>query len=1021
MKSRQEIERLSRQKRKTRLLLILLCVMVALIIAAIIIVNVIPEKTAETPKTEPPEIFEGEALYAGSYPIAYPSIEESQIQSITITNKTSNGNENQDGSEELKSTSYTLVRDDIANGAFILLYQDENGKYKAHYPDIVGKDSSFDYESLYSVEQNDGYGRIYKLTYLCAALEVPYFTDRIALVEEGDARDAQLRGFGLDESNATRVIFTYKYVVTDAEGNPVKDEKGNNVEATAQRQILIGDRNVTGVGYYFMVDDRPYIYNSKANHYDYAMLGFYSYINSILISEGLAEDSAYEPYLTTDYKQWVNKTFKEPGTEIPEDSSVIIYTDVFSPLEPKLDVAEGQKENDVLYDSAVPDENKDGYAKDGYTQIEADLSDKERYERLVNALVGKKLGEFSEDIVVTLTSDSKSIDFGALSAINYQYEIIEIEAIVTDGADITVPGTPVGENNLVRMAYYLTIDGKKVSDIPYHGVVDISNASFAEDTVKAIREACVGKLSEHITLSVDYTKSNSVSIDIKYVIDEIVAITDSKGKSVDKIANDSQVLYRFALVVNGEKQEYDFGRINFADTESDIAEKTRELLVGRGIERNLAITVYRNTAYCEFFQDFMTYKIKRADYFITSELVSAFKFQNNSERDPFYGESIYENTMDNEYSLYAINSATCETIAKMLGGIGDTTGSSAGLVGIETVAVGLTPYIKDYYKLYAHTVYFELPRGIIVVDSGDENSVDDYDHYDKIGFTLYISEEEFDVETNSYVRYVGSDLYDIVAKVSADKLVFLKYNFVDFWARRNLMMFDILALDEMRVEFMMEDLKGSYSFQVPTSSKNSRTFQARAWANHKHAGGECDCTLTEALELINEEGVITLTELYNQTLKNEEGIYKNSKGNILYSENSYDTAGTGYFREIMGILYSTKYEGVLTPEEQADAIAKAPLVMRISIKLDLNMVNNTTEDWHIYEFYRCDDRRVMVRQYEAKYQKNEDKVEELVPTTSDVTDFYITTLAFKKIAADYFSLLNGEKFDSETAYPGLAE
>ena len=60
MKSRQEIERLSRQKMKNRLLLILLCVMVLAITAAIILVNVIPEEQpTEKPKSDPPEILEG--------------------------------------------------------------------------------------------------------------------------------------------------------------------------------------------------------------------------------------------------------------------------------------------------------------------------------------------------------------------------------------------------------------------------------------------------------------------------------------------------------------------------------------------------------------------------------------------------------------------------------------------------------------------------------------------------------------------------------------------------------------------------------------------------------------------------------------------------------------------------------------------------------------------------------------------------------------------------------------------------
>ena len=288
-------------------MLILLCVMAVSIVAAIILVNFIPKNEEETDSTtankvEVPEILEGEALY-NNYAIAYPTVQESQIVAIKITNNASYKND-YNTEEQAPKTSYTLMRDEMMGGKFVLYYEDKDGKTQVYYPDVVEQDLSFDYESLYAIEQNDGYGRIYKLTYLCVALELPYFTDRIELAPEGEARDSQLKGFGLDEESCTTISFIYK----DADGK----EKN--------RKIKIGDKNVTEVGYYFMVDDRPYIYNSMANYYDYAMLGFYSYVNSILVSAGLEEDSSYEPYLTTDYKQWLNEKFTEPGTEIPSSS-----------------------------------------------------------------------------------------------------------------------------------------------------------------------------------------------------------------------------------------------------------------------------------------------------------------------------------------------------------------------------------------------------------------------------------------------------------------------------------------------------------------------------------------------------------------------------------------------------------------------------------------------------------------------------------------------------------------------------
>ena len=221
MKSRQEIERLSRQKQKNRFLFILLCLLIAFVAAAIILVNLIPDSDSATNNTptELPEILEneGEALY-GNYPIAYPTIQESQIQTIIITNKASYADDYNEGDENIPKTSYMLTRDDLTNGKFVLSFEDENGKLHAYYPDIIELDSSFDYESLYSKELNDGYQRIYKLTYLCAAIELPYFTDRITLQPKGDEREAQLKRFGLGKEDSTEMIFTYTYTEKDLIG-----------------------------------------------------------------------------------------------------------------------------------------------------------------------------------------------------------------------------------------------------------------------------------------------------------------------------------------------------------------------------------------------------------------------------------------------------------------------------------------------------------------------------------------------------------------------------------------------------------------------------------------------------------------------------------------------------------------------------------------------------------------------------------------------------------------------------------
>ena len=983
--------------------------------AAVLLVSFLPQRTDEQnePQKIQIEIKEelGEALVNGQ-PSAYPTMTETQINRITISNK---------ASDEDKETrkSYTLLRTEASNGKFVLYYPDENGNITPYYPDIVEADSSFDFESLYSTEQNDGYNnQIYKITYLCAALGLPYFEERIPIDENEEEREFQFRQFGLDDPSAT-ILFEY----TEGTGESKK---------TVTRKLIIGDKNPTGFGYYFTVDDRPYVYcSSNVNYFDYALLGFYSYVNSVLVSKGLAEDSSYEPYLTTDYKQWKNETHTEEGTPVRGGSTVIIYGDIYSPFE-------SDKKTEIT------DDNRDGYIKSGNDLLEVDLSyykNNPSYRRLVNALTGgvigvyydpdKNIGTENDRIIVTLTSDSKAVDLGVVGEAEYEYEIIEIEAILTESGDIVKEGYAVGDNNLVRIAYYLKIDGEKISDIPYHGVIDLSRQELDSASVSSLRALSIGKLSEseRVKLTVNYTKENSVPINIQCKIVEIISIYDKNGKETDKITETSQVTYRYTFIVNGEEQGvYYTAAINLGTDTSENGIKIRDELIEIGVPaKHLNIVAYEYTQYCEYVQDFLTYKISRIDYFVTSELVSAFRFQNNSERDPFYGESIYENTMDNKYGVYGLNSSACEEVIKILGGIGDTTGQSDGFVGSETVAIGLTPEVKEKYGLYAHTVYFELPRGIIVIDSGDEETIDDYTWYETLGFTLYISEEDPVTKT----RYVGSDLYDIVAKVSSDKLVFLEETFVDFWARRNLILMDIEYIQSINIKFTMDDLTGGYNFDLNHQTayiagnqlffyepeNYSDTFNFISVAARPDCicglpGGVCKCMTTKLSQMAKDEGKtrIALERLYKKYITKEVDDIKLDSTGMPYI--GLDYAGTSYFKEVIEMLYLTQYEGALTQEEQAAALENAPMLMQFSLKLrDGEDAPNASDDYYVYEFYRCDDRRVMVRLYQI------DKIDGTgTMKTIPVTDFYISTLGFKKIVSSFVSLLNAELFDTEQPY-----
>jgi hypothetical protein len=155
----------------------------------------------------------------------------------------------------------------------------------------------------------------------------------------------------------------------------------------------------------------------------------------------------------------------------------------------------------------------------------------------------------------------------------------------------------------------------------------------------------------------------------------------------------------------------------------------------------------------------------------------------------------------------------------------------------------------------------------------------------------------------------------------------------------------------------------------------------------------------------------TLAALYNKYVTESEDV-KFGKDGFAYRGN--DTAGTSYFRDLCESLFATKYTGTLTEEEQAMADGLSPL-MRITVRLNSEHPDSKGK-FFAYEFYRIDDRRVMVRLFNVN-SKGEVVTEGNV---TDAKDFYISTPAFKKIVSHYFALLNAGEIDADKPYSDLS-
>ena len=977
-----------KKSKKKRIVLLSLLAAFIVILAAVLIINAL-SKEEDDGKDElvKPDINEelGESLY-GNMAIAYPSFEADAIDIINVSNK--NGD-------------YTVYRNE--KNELLIAYVDSYGNTKVYYPDIAAYDSQFKYDSLYSIEGDDGFGTISKLSYLCIAIQYLYFDERIPLADSAEERALQFEEYGLTSDVANTISFMYL------------TEDGKEVV----HSVRIGSNLVTGGGYYYMVDDRPYVYSTNVNYLDYALCGFAAFINPRLVIEGLEEDNAFAPYLTTDFKEWVNTMYDKEGEEVKEDSTVIVYADTLLPLYTKPGHTVGEGERD------------DGYSSLGKGEITFDLADLKKnpaYARLVSSLIGKKVAEdealsIEDHIILTLVSDSRWIEFEDKDSFTYSYEITAIEAILTDGEDIIAEGTPIvdGEgnlkSNLIKVTYNYKIDGEAANGLACHAVIDLSSTHF-DGVREDISKLSIGTLDEadRVEVEIVYSTETAVKRTVEVIITEIVAVYDATEYTEKAIVDENSIVsYRYTYKIDGKENGVIYSTaVDLSKDTSETGQKIKAVLLGKSAAKDLKLSVYTSESYSEAFSDFSTYDISKISYFFTKELIASYRFVNSSERDPFYGESIYENTLENKYRIYAINASTCQSVSKVLGGIGDTTTVANGLIGLETLAVGLTPQVMKQYGLYAYTVYFEMPRGIIEVigDDYDEDDISDYTWYSTMGFTLYVSEEQPDG-----TRFVGSDMYDIVAKVDGASFEFLDFSFTELWARKALMMFEVSDVTSLDLEFNMTDVYGSYDFDlehkllyiasngkaytnkdsVPEGAVVQGTFD-RITVNVSESG---DCIETELSRYMETKGYdsVSLTELYNHTV-----------GNGGEAKVGNDTAGAAYFKTQISIMFMSTYEAYATEEEQEAALS-GEYLMRMRFKLSAfegGKSNQYSDYYYVYEFYRISDRRVMVRIYQ------EDDAGKM--KGSSVSDFCLSTTSFKKIVNGYLGVLNGIEIDENDVY-----
>ena len=984
-----------RVNKKIIISLILALVLVFLIFATVLL-NYFGSKTSSgtTSFTPPLEVLEGESTYS-KYNLAYPQISDSAI----LTIKVSDGND-----------SFALSRPD-KNGDMELWYTNADGKLERYFPNILdySESADYDYNLLHAIDSTDtlgiGMGVIPYVSYLCSAVGITAFQARIELSADPEKRAAQLESFGLSANQSVDVTVTYAAEIV-----------GDKVVKEDTHTLRIGKQTVAGAGRYFMVDDREYIYCSSFDYFEYGLQGFTYFIKPYVVTEGLSgNQGVLAAYLTQDFSQWKNTKHDNLGDIVASGAQVIVDAQTMLPDDPW----NPSKEADAY-----------GYLYDSFRKYSFDLSlikDDPDYSRLVAALTGKSVGTYfdykesadeSGAIIFTLTSHSKIIDFDEKESLKYEYEIHYIESLLTDTTEITAEGTPVGDHKLLKIGYSFKVDGVVIGK-NCHAIIDLDDDRIPADVRAALSAARIGDLSKTVRFTVDYTKDTARKYEVKYVICDILGVYDKNGKATEKVTNDSTVRYRYYLEVNGKRHdEIMSDTISLADPAEDVTEDEytaemrqilREKLKGKSVSYDVEIPVMTYTEYNETLYDFVTYKVAEICYFVTSELVTSFGYVNASDRDPFFGETYYENKMPGKNSLYGINADSCLGVIKYFMGISSdssSTSSAAGLAGSKTVALGLTPENMDKYGLYAYTIHIELPRSVYVrndANSEDENEIDNYGCETTLSFYLYISEEQVDG-----TRYIGSDMYDLVAVIDGGMFEFLEYDFAEFWARRHLLLVDYLDIENMKLSFNMDDLKGNYSINIkhgelylkdgkPTTptDENGRYYAISDITVSQ--SGECQDTAFSKYLTENGLDSITLQELYDNV--------RGDGSKILMGERDY--LGSANYREFMYLLYGIYYTDYISDltEAEKDAIKEGTPLMTMSIELD------SKARPYVYEFHRIDERRIMVTLYRADADGNQ--------VGEEVSDFYISTAAFKKVVGAFFDVLNVKDVDTEAGYPAI--
>jgi hypothetical protein len=245
-------------------------------------------------------------------------------------------------------------------------------------------------------------------------------------------------------------------------------------------------------------------------------------------------------------------------------------------------------------------------------------------------------------------------------------------------------------------------------------------------------------------------------------------------------------------------------------------------------------------------------------------------------------------------------------------------------------------------------------------------------------------------------------MYDIIVKVDGASFDYLDESFEDFWARKNLAMIDYKLIDKMELEINTVDLYGKYGFTLDSKKIYIGTADGDHYDEMPQTGGTAYDFITVDTKVLSDKisdtafaRIITERGRNSLTLST---LYDTVAGKP--SVIAHDTAGTANFKEILRLMYGINYLGSMSADELEGTMNPSSKLMSISFYL---------KDYHygyVYDFYRVSDRRVVVHIYKCDLSGNI-----IENSDAELSGFYISSFAAKKLVNAFGNLLNGQPVD----------